>query len=1069
MDNLRVHMMDYPGSDGCTCCIEKRFAANITNKQELMTSSLSKMMDCKGESCKCCSEACTFAKDCNISNSQMSMCVKVFKTHQFKVNVNEIDSSVLLFMYLNEASDIDFVDAVYKHFILLENFVDYQSAFLLKRLKECVVNHRIHKTDLHPIKYPFFRQLLVHLSVSKYSSWKKLRTIFEQIFDIGINVIDTDEFTKDMLNHFPRNVKTCYVHLAAICGYKYSYHCLQQYYGTFVKVLNHGLKHQETASVSKDLFLALAQQAENYNYNPIRKWFFTFCKNTFGSSVLVIRQRATHYWLPDFAKAYPKLFVQLCKSVRINFKNNKLPSKKPVDYNSQNSWLYFEKYAYLMCTLGLYCNEFIDEMKQNIIPFVCSRKEDLSNAAAEYYAKNFDEKAYQYSIAELYLIYSKLTNGFSNLGRHCKERFRRTKLLTFIKNATENWIKPSINVYNPRREIAFDTLLVLYLQDHDARDYVEFFWKNAGIEKRIKILKMVEEKCGGLSMNRWEELINDGDYELDYFRLYTELRTLRPTNPYKFNHESECDITLLVNSINDILKNVGSSAVGHLAKVTVIREKFLRDSWSYDPNFTNLEAERFSSMIMKKFFYGQLFTMMYQLIDRNFSSPGTFRAIIKAVYSIILRVEDKKVIDVGIGILKHACVRAIGFEHYNDSLHKVFSNFFLEFKLFLVDQDLSVRAYGLFNVLHFFMQQLSHLPLLDNVMIFLVEAWTADNYYVEEVSKTFLRNETCVIRCCKILNFLMRTSSYDLSDYNCQISREICKRFDENYLTSYISRLAASMFQRIFPQDPVLLPLYDFLKSHSSHPALFDIFLNCFKRNPLNEIALVFFSHFALVHEDYYNSNMKGALNEIKNCCIKLYSVKRFTARSAGFQICFNFFGKQDEWYQKYQKTCKSILHYDNKLHLKSLIMNSKEEAFNIMIDALKSNEPERIRNAALFRINGKLSEKENQKDYIIARICNLLLFGNHENPEIRFLASCASDCNSSGVKPISATAYLISLLSEARKNGTSKEIIQEVKNLLTPRQKELTAVNPAFDDVFLDFTCFMEEQIHNAYSAIKN
>uniref|UniRef100_A0A914PGQ4 Uncharacterized protein n=1 Tax=Panagrolaimus davidi TaxID=227884 RepID=A0A914PGQ4_9BILA len=578
MDNLRVHMMDYPGSDGCTCCIAKRVAVNITSKQELMTSSLSKMMDCKGESCKCCSEACTFAKDCNISNSQMSMCVKVFKTHQFKVNVNEIDSSVLLFMYLNEASDVDLVDAVYKHFILLENFVDYQSAFLLKRLKECVINHRIHKTDLHPIKYPFFRQLLVHLSVSKYSSWKKLRTIFEQIFDIGINVIDTDEFTKDMLNHFPRNVKTCYVHLAAICGYKYSYHCLQQYYGTFVKVLNHGLKHQETASVSKDLFLALAQQAENYNYNPIRKWFFTFCKNTFGSSVLVIRQRATHYWLPDFAKAYPKLFVQLCKS-----------------------------------------------------------------------------KAYQYSIAELYLIYSKLTNGFSNLGRHCKERFRRTKLLTFIKNATEKWIKPSINVYNPRREIAFDTLLVLYLQDHDARDYVEFFWKNAGIEKRIKILKMVEEKCGGLSMSRWEELINDGDYELDYFRLYTELRTLRPTNPYKFNHESECDITLLVNNINSILKNVGSSAVGHLAKVTVIREKFLRDAWSYDPNFTNLEAERFSSMIMKEFFYGQLFTMMYQLIDRNFSSPETFRAIIKAVYSIILRVEDKKVIDFGIGILKHAC------------------------------------------------------------------------------------------------------------------------------------------------------------------------------------------------------------------------------------------------------------------------------------------------------------------------------------------------------------------------------------------------------------------------------
>uniref|UniRef100_A0A914YMK5 Uncharacterized protein n=1 Tax=Panagrolaimus superbus TaxID=310955 RepID=A0A914YMK5_9BILA len=1070
MDNIRVHMMDYPGSDACSCCIEKRVAAGITSKHERMTAALNKMMSCTDEDCKCCSETRTLAKNPILTNSQMSMCVKVFMSHKYKVNVNEIDSSVILFLYLNQASNIDYVAAVYKHVALLENFVDYQSAYLLKRLKECVVDHLLNKTAIRPLKSSFFRQLLVHLGVSKYSSWKRLKFIFEQIFDIGINLIDIDEFTKDMLNHFPRNVKTSYIHLAAICGYKYSYYCLQRYYGTFVKVLRNGLKHQETASVSKDLFLALAQQAETYNYNPIKKWFFTFCKNTFGSPIQVIRQRATHYWLPDFARTYPKLLGQLCKSIKINFKNNELPSEKPVDYNSQNSWLALEKYAYLMCTMGLHSNEFVEEMKQNIVLFVCSRKEDLSVAAAEYYAKKFDEKAYQYTVAELYLIYSKLTAGFSNLGRHCKERFRRTKLLTFIKNATENWIKPSINVYIPRREIAYETLLVLYLQDHDARDYVEFFWENVGVEKRIKIMKLVEEKCGGLSMNRWEELLNLVDNELDYYRLYTELRTLRSTNPYKFYRNSESEISKLINSVNNILKDVGSSSVGSTAKVPIIRGKFIQEAWANNKNLSHLQIEQVATMMMKDVFYGHLFVLMYRLIDRNFSAPDTFRAVIKAVYSIILRVEDKKVTDVGIDILRHACVRAIGFEHYNDSLHRVFSNFFLEFKLFLVDPHLNVRAYGLFNVLHFFLQQLLHLPLLDNVMIFLIGTWTSDKYYVEEVSKTFFRNKTCVIRCCKILNFLMRTSSYDLSNYQCQISLEVCKRFDESSLTSFISRLAASMFQRMFPQDPILLPLYEFLKSHPSHPSLFDIFLSCFKKDPENEIALIFFSHFTLVHQDHYRSHMKSALNEIKSACCKLYSSKRFTARSTGLQICYNFFGKQDEWYHKYQKTYKSQSFYETELPLKGLTINSKEEALDVMIAALKSHEPEKVRNAAFFKVNGKISEKENQKDYVIARICNLLLFGNHENPEIRFLASCASDCSSSGAKPISATAYLINLLSELRKNGTSKEIIQEVKNLLKPRQAELTAANPAFDDVFLGFTLFMEEQIHTASSsAVKN
>uniref|UniRef100_A0AC34F7G3 Uncharacterized protein n=1 Tax=Panagrolaimus sp. ES5 TaxID=591445 RepID=A0AC34F7G3_9BILA len=1063
MDNSRVHMIDYPGSDRCSCCIEKRIAAGVTGKHERTTTALSNMMSCTAEDCKCCSETRTIAKDPALSNSQMSMCVKVFMAHKYIVNVNEIDSSVIFFLYLNQASNVDFVAAVCKHVVLLENFVDYQSAYLLKRLKECVVDHLDNKIAICSLKSSFFRQLLVHLSVSKFSSWRRLKMIFEQIFDIGLKLIDPDQFTKDSLNHFPRNVKTCYIHLAAICAYRYSFSCLQRYYGTFAKVLRNGLKHQETATVSKDLFLGLALQAQIYSNHPIKKWFFNFCKNTFGSPVLIIRERATHYWLPDFARAYPKLLDKLCKSIKANFKNNELPPKKPVYYNSQKSWLPLEKYAYLMCTMGLYSNEFVEEMKQNIALFVCSRKEDLSVAAAEYYAKKFDEKSYQYSIAELYLIYSKLIAGFSNLGRHCKERFRRTKLLTFIKNATENWITPCINVYNPRREIAFDTLLVLYLQDHDARDFVGFFWENVGIEKRIKIMKLVEEKCGGLSMNRWEELLNDVENELDYYRLYTELRTLRPTNPYKFNHESDFTISALVNSIHDILKEVGSSSFGTTAKVPIIREKFIQEALAINNYASNLETEQIATMIMHDKFYGRLFVLLYKMIDRNFSAPDTFRAVIKAVYSIILRVEDKKVTDVGIEILKHACVRAVGFEHYNESLHRVFSNFFLEFKLFLVDPSLHVRAYSLFHVLHFFLQQLLHLPLLDNVMIFLIGTWTSDKYYVEEVSKTFFRNQICVIRCSKIVNFLMRTSSYDLRNYLCQISLEVCKRYYETPLLSYISRLAASMFQRMFPQAPIMLPLYEFLISHHSHSAMFDIFIDCFKKDPENEIALVFFGHFALVHQDHYRSHMKNAINEIKKACCKLYSSKRFTARGAGFHICYSFFGKQDELFQKYYKAYKSQPYTETEKPLKSLTINSKEEALEMMIAALKSHEPEKIRNAAFFKVTGKISEKENQKDFIVARICNLLLFGNHENPEIRFLASCASDCSSSGAKPINAAAYLINLLSELRKNGTLKEIIQEVEKLLSPHEAELNTLNPAFDNVILDFTLFMEKQIHAA------
>lgn len=76
-------------------------------------------------------------------------------------------------------------------------------------------------------------------------------------------------------------------------------------------------------------------------------------------------------------------------------------------------------------------------------------------------------------------------------------------------------------------------------------------------------------------------------------------------------------------------------------------------------------------------------------------------------------------------------------------------------------------------------------------------------------------------------------------------------------LTLNIKYVSATIFIRIFPQDPVVIPLYDFIKN-PIQLKIFKLFAEKFIDNPENDLVLILFCHLTVINEKYYSEEIRA-------------------------------------------------------------------------------------------------------------------------------------------------------------------------------------------------------------------